>query len=375
MTPVNAIEVVGVTKSFVRHSEPAKSLKERVLTLRRNTTTRFNALDDIRFDVPMGSSIGLLGHNGSGKSTLLKCIAGTIRPSSGSVRVRGRIAALLELGAGFHPDLTGRENVFLNGSILGFSRAQIERIFDDIVEFSELGPFVDSQVKHYSSGMYARLGFAVAVNVEPQILLIDEVLAVGDEAFQRKCLDRIDRFQHEGRTLLLVTHSPDLARQICDRVVVLDHGSQVFDGDPGEAAAVYRRSLAQRGEPVPESMDRPVRIAAPEIVDRIYAPGDSLELTAAFESDRMLRGARPRLFVHANDGALAATAEDLGTVDGTSGSIKLTIHDLPFMEGRYHATIALFDDDTELDRSAAHSFDVMTAGRGVGRFRLQVTVG
>ncbi len=375
MSTVNSIEVVGVTKSFVRHSEPAKSLKERVLTLRRNTTTRFNALDDIRFVVPSGSSVGLLGHNGSGKSTLLKCIAGTIRPSSGSVRVRGRMAALLELGAGFHPDLTGRENVFLNGSILGFSRVQVERIFDDIVDFSELGPFIDSQVKHYSSGMYARLGFAVAVNVEPQILLIDEVLAVGDEAFQRKCLDRIARFQHEGRTLLLVTHSPDLARQICDRVVVLDHGSQVFDGDPGEAALVYRRSLEQRGEPVPDAIDRPVRVETPVLEDRVYTPGATLELSAVFTADRDLQGVRPRLFIHANDGALAATAEDLGTVDGSVGTIRLTIHDLPFVEGRYHASVALFDGATELDRSPTQPFDIAAPGRSVGRVRLRVTVG
>lgn len=375
MSTANAIEVAGVTKTFVRHSEPAKSLKERVLTLRRNTTTRFNALDDIRFVVPSGSSIGLLGHNGSGKSTLLKCIAGTIRPSSGSVRVRGRIAALLELGAGFHPDLTGRENVFLNGSILGFSRAQIETIFDDIVEFSELGPFIDSQVKHYSSGMYARLGFAVAVNVEPQILLIDEVLAVGDEAFQRKCLDRIARFQHEGRTLLLVTHSPDLARQICDRVVVLDHGTQVFDGDPGEAALVYRRSLEQRGEPVPDAIDRPVRVDAPAFENRVYTPGDALELSAAFSADRDLQGVCPRLFIHANDGALAATAEELGTVSGSVGTVRLTIHDLPFVEGRYHASVALYDGATELDRSPAQPFDIAAPGRNVGRVRLRVTLG
>ncbi|MGI8710627.1 MAG: ABC transporter ATP-binding protein [Acidimicrobiales bacterium] len=242
-----AIEVTEVTKSFKIYQEKAQSAKERIIKAGRNPHIDFKALDDISFEVAEGETFALLGHNGSGKSTLLKCIAGTLRPTSGRIISRGRLAALLELGAGFHPDLTGRENIYLNGSILGFSRPQVEAIFDDIVDFAELWDFIDQQVKHYSSGMYARLGFSVAINVEPEILLVDEVLAVGDEAFQRKCIDRVRKLQAEGRTILLVSHAAELVRQIADRAAVFDHGHLVDVTEPGEAIRTLRETLARRG--------------------------------------------------------------------------------------------------------------------------------
>ncbi|MEO6628819.1 MAG: ABC transporter ATP-binding protein, partial [Aquihabitans sp.] len=242
-----AIEVANVTKSFKIYQEKAQSAKERMIKIGRNPHTVFKALDDVSFEVAEGETFALLGHNGSGKSTLLKCVAGTLRPSSGRIVSRGRLAALLELGAGFHPDLTGRENIYLNGSILGFSRVQVDRIFDDIVEFAELNDFIDNQVKHYSSGMYARLGFAVAINVEPEILLVDEVLAVGDESFQRKCIDRVRQLQADGRTILLVSHAAELVRQLADRAAVLDHGHLVDVAEPGEAIRTLRETLAGRG--------------------------------------------------------------------------------------------------------------------------------
>jgi ABC-type polysaccharide/polyol phosphate transport system ATPase subunit len=242
-----AITVEHVTKSFKIFREKSQSAKERLIRVGRNPHEVFHALDDVTLEVAEGETFALLGHNGSGKSTLLKCVAGTLRPSSGRIVARGRLAALLELGAGFHPDLTGRENIYLNGSILGFSRVQIDRIFDDIVEFAELQEFIDNQVKHYSSGMYARLGFAVAINVEPEILLVDEVLAVGDEAFQRKCIDRVKQLQADGRTILLVSHAADLVRQLADRAAVLEHGTLLTVADPGEAIRVLRESLARRG--------------------------------------------------------------------------------------------------------------------------------
>lgn len=244
---VAAIEVANVTKSFKIHQEGGQSAKERLIRAGRNPHIVFKALDDVSFEVAEGETFALLGHNGSGKSTLLKCIAGTLRPSSGRVVSRGRLAALLELGAGFHPDLTGRENIFLNGSILGFSKTQVARMFDDIVEFAELSDFIDQQVKHYSSGMYARLGFSVAINVEPEILLVDEVLSVGDESFQRKCIDRVRQLQADGRTILLVSHAADLVRQIADRAAVLDHGHLVDVAEPGEAIRTLRETLARRG--------------------------------------------------------------------------------------------------------------------------------
>jgi ABC-2 type transport system ATP-binding protein len=262
-----AIEVAHVTKEFKVHQESGQSAKERLIRAGRNPHVVFKALDDVSFDVRPGETFALLGHNGSGKSTLLKCIAGTLRPTSGRVVSRGRLAALLELGAGFHPDLTGRENIFLNGSILGFSKAQVERMFDDIVAFAELEDFIDQQVKHYSSGMYARLGFSVAINVEPEILLVDEVLAVGDEAFQRKCIDRVRHLQDEGRTILLVSHAADLVRQIADRAAVLDHGHLVDVAEPGEAIRTLRETLAKRGialEPEATEADAPAAPAAPQ---------------------------------------------------------------------------------------------------------------
>jgi ABC-2 type transport system ATP-binding protein len=237
----NAVEVRGVSKRFrIQHD---KSFKERAISFGRSSHEEFYALRDIDLDIAVGSTVGLLGHNGSGKSTLLKCIAGILAPTTGSITRVEKIAALLELGAGFQQDLTGRENIFLNGSILGMSKRDLEKRFDDIVAFSELEQFIDSQVKHYSSGMYVRLGFAIAVSVEPDLLLIDEVLAVGDEAFQRKCLERVREFQREGRTIVFVTHAPDLVRQICDRAVVLDHGKVVLDGTPGEAVRSFREHL------------------------------------------------------------------------------------------------------------------------------------
>ena len=242
-----AIVVDQVTKSFKIYREKSQSAKERMIRIGRNPHDVFKALDNVSFEVAQGETFALLGHNGSGKSTLLKCVAGTLRPSQGRIVARGRLAALLELGAGFHPDLTGRENIYLNGSILGFSRTQIDRIFDDIVEFAELTDFIDNQVKHYSSGMYARLGFAVAINVEPEILLVDEVLAVGDESFQRKCIDRVRQLQADGRTILLVSHAAELVRQLADRAAVLDHGQLVDVAEPGEAIRTLRETLARRG--------------------------------------------------------------------------------------------------------------------------------
>src|SRR5471030_1345108 len=195
----------------------------------------FVALDDIDIDIEQGTTVGILGHNGSGKSTLLKCVAGILQPNEGEIVTRGRLAALLELGAGFHPELTGRENVYMNASILGLTKRDINKVFDEIVAFSELDKFIDMQVRHYSSGMYVRLGFAVAVNVEPDILLVDEVLAVGDEAFQRKCLDHVKKFQREGRTIVVVSHSPDAIRMNCGRAMVMNHGRVITVDEPGEA--------------------------------------------------------------------------------------------------------------------------------------------
>ena len=242
------ISARGVSKSF-RGSARATSLKERVLKLGHGTGERFYALRDVTLDIGSGHTVGLIGPNGSGKSTLLKILTGILRPSSGEVEVSGRVSSLLELGAGFNGELSGRDNVYLNASLLGLSRKETDGLFDSIVGFSELDDFIDNPVKHYSSGMYVRLGFAVAVHVDPDILLVDEVLAVGDEAFAKKCLDKIAEFQQEGRTILFVTHSLDLVDRICDRGIVLDHGKVVFDGDPQFATGTLRGLLGTAVSP------------------------------------------------------------------------------------------------------------------------------
>lgn len=233
MSMPEVVRVQDVSKVFKLHRDT--SVKDRVLHSSRARVEEFHALDNVSVDVRLNESVGLMGHNGSGKSTLLKIMGSIIRPTSGRVTTRGRMAALLELGAGFHQDLTGRENVFLNASILGMTRAETEAAFDDIVAFSGIEQFIDTQVKFYSSGMYVRLAFAVAVHSDPDVLLVDEVLAVGDEPFQRKCMDKIHSFQTEGRAIVLVSHSAEQVESVCTRGVVLDHGKLVFDGSTSDA--------------------------------------------------------------------------------------------------------------------------------------------
>ena len=254
------VQIEDLSKHFVIRKE--KSLKERVVNFGRSKLHKedFWALRDINLEISSGSTIGLIGPNGSGKSTLLKMIGGILQPDTGSVKIRGRLAALLELGAGFHPDLTGRENVYLNASILGLSRKQIDQHFDGIVEFSGIEKFIDTQVKFYSSGMYVRLAFAVAVHVDPDILLVDEVLAVGDEPFQRKCLERIRQFQSEGRTIVLVTHSLDQVAQFCDRAVVLERGAIVLDGTPRDALRTLRADFEEARQ---EEIERASKATGP----------------------------------------------------------------------------------------------------------------
>jgi ABC-2 type transport system ATP-binding protein len=245
-SPPVVIRISDVSKRFVIRKD--KSLKERLVNFGRSNRFKddFWALRDVNLEIVSGTTVGLVGANGSGKSTLLKAIGGIIQPTSGYVERRGRLAALLELGAGFHPDLTGRENVYLNGSILGLTRKQVESYFDSIVAFAEIEEFIDTQVKFYSSGMYVRLAFAISVHVDPDILLVDEVLAVGDEPFQKKCMDKIREFQEDGRTIVFVSHSADQVKELCDRVVVLAHGSMIFDGAPKAGIEALRKSFATK---------------------------------------------------------------------------------------------------------------------------------
>ncbi len=244
------IRVEGLSKLYRRtsaghHLRTLKSaLIERSLVTGLRPEDSIVALSDVSFTVAKGEAVGLIGSNGSGKSTLLKTVAGILRPTSGTIRVDGRVAALIELGAGFHPEISGRENIYINGAVLGLSRREIDRRFDAIVEFSGLENFIEEPVKNYSSGMYVRLGFAVAVHTDPDILMVDEVLSVGDEAFSHRCLRRIEEYLADGKTLLLVSHSLDLIEEICDRVVWLEGGELKESGLPRRVVDAYREWVA-----------------------------------------------------------------------------------------------------------------------------------
>jgi ABC-2 type transport system ATP-binding protein len=362
-----AVEVDGISKVFRLFRERPSSIKQRMFSGRMRAED-FWALRDISFEVEEGSSLGLIGHNGSGKTTLLKCIAGILRPSSGVIRYRGRVAALLELGAGFHPELTGRENVYLNASFLGLSRKDTDRVFDDIVSFAELEDFMDNQVKFYSSGMLVRLGFAVAVHVDPDILLIDEVLAVGDEAFQKRCLDRVQSFQTEGRTIVLVTHALDTVRKVCDRAVMLDHGSIHAIGQPDDVVREMRYVLLGVTDPgfVPEEGTREAEVASVELIRasgksdgpvvrddpltiqidvRTNEPVDDLDVDFA-----VLDGAT-------NHSVMAERVSGHGiAIDRFDGKkrVRFRITAFPYAAGKYWVTIGLSS------RSTGHLYHVQT---------------
>lgn len=238
--PLPRIIVDDVHKSFkLRHTH---SIKETALAAirRKPLTTDFHALDGVSFEIGEGESVALLGFNGSGKSTMLKMISGVLRPDEGKVTTRGRVAGLIEVGAGFHPDLSGRENVYLNAAILGMSKQETQEQFDSIVEFSEIEKFIDTEVKHYSSGMFLRLAFSVAIHTQLDVLLIDEILSVGDEPFQQKCLARVRELHQQGKTLVVVSHDLDMVSDLCERGVLLQDGKLRFDGPSKDAVALMR---------------------------------------------------------------------------------------------------------------------------------------
>ena len=233
------ILVDGVSKKYRWHRDKRTSIKERFARGKPEMLDEFWALKDVSLEVPAGTTFGLVGHNGSGKSTLLKLMAGIIRPTTGSIATAGRMSALLEVGAGFHPELTGRENVYLNGSILGLSRKQIDASIDGIVDFAGIGDFIDTPVKVYSSGMYVRLGFSIAVTVDPEVLLVDEIVAVGDEEFQRKCFDHLHDLHRKGTTIVLVSHSLSIVENLCQAAAWLDHGELKMLGESRSVVRGY----------------------------------------------------------------------------------------------------------------------------------------
>lgn len=247
MTREAAVIVDDVSLKYRLYKERNNSLKTALMRGRRSVHHDFWALSDVSLEVPAGSTFGLIGRNGAGKSTLLKCLARILYPDKGTITVNGRMASMLELGSGFHPELSGRENVFLNGSILGMSRKEVARKFDEIVDFSGVEKFIDQPVKNYSSGMYVRLGFAVAINVEPDILVVDEILAVGDASFQEKSKQKFLDFKKSGRTVIMVSHSTSNIREMCDTAAWIDKGRLVRIGDATEVSQAYTDATTGKG--------------------------------------------------------------------------------------------------------------------------------
>jgi len=390
-----AVDVVGVSKRFRLYHEKYQSLKERVLHAGNNPHEDFWALRDVEFTVYEGHTVGVIGRNGSGKSTLLKCVSGILQPTAGKVIVRGQLAALLELGAGFQPELSGRENIFLNASLLGMSRREIDRRFDEIVAFAELEQFIDNQVKFYSSGMYVRLGFAVAVSVDPDVLVVDEVLAVGDENFQRKCMARIREFQAEGRTILFVTHAADLVRQICDQAVVLDAGKMLFVGDANEAVRLYHDHLlvggpglgaaaGPEGEAPPAPPHRPVRITSvevehPGVGERTHIlPWEPVTVHVAFDASEPVEGLVFGIEILGSEGGLLF-ATDTEIVDrlydapAGPGRADLRFDQVPILDGSFTIKVEIRNRlGIVFDTREQPGFEVMNPGRARGTLALQL---
>lgn len=372
---VPIVRLNDVSKRFIIRKE--KSLKERIVNAARSARFKedFWALRNVTLEIESGSTIGLIGPNGSGKSTLLKAMGGIIEPTSGVVQRRGRLAALLELGAGFHQDLTGRENVYLNASILGLSRKQTDLFFDDIVDFSGIEDFIDIQVKFYSSGMYVRLAFAVAIHVDPDLLLVDEVLAVGDEAFQRKCFDKIRAFQAEGRTIVLVTHSLEQMMEFCDRGVLLNAGSVVYDGATQQATTEFRAILegrrqeevAQHGEEVLHQGQINsvfLQVEGKGSTDSVSS-GDTLVVSVEFQHHTgfeswvagiQLENALGQLVYATNTQRLGMALSPLKE----PRRIDFVLRDIPLGGGQYFISAALMDSNRIhlADKTQAVAFDV-----------------
>jgi ABC-2 type transport system ATP-binding protein len=353
-----AIVVDDVWKQFRLYDERNQSLKATVMRGRRARYREFQALKGVSFEIAEGTTFGLIGENGSGKSTLLKCIAKILRPERGTITTVGKISALLELGAGFHPELSGRENVYLNGAILGLSKKQLDARFDEIVAFAGLEEFIDSPVKNYSSGMYVRLGFSVAINVDPDILLVDEVLAVGDEAFQRKCSEKFAELKQSGKTIIVVSHALGTMRTLCDQLALLEHGNLVDVGAAGEIIDEYISDVHEDRVPDGQHGVRwgsgEGRIEHIELLDSqqrstsTVRTGDSVTFRLHYAVDQPLDKPVFGLAVYTLEGVhvTGPNTRDAGVVpdqlEGT-GFVDLVVDRMPLLRGVYDVSVSLSD--------------------------------
>jgi ABC-type polysaccharide/polyol phosphate transport system ATPase subunit len=395
-----AIRVAGVSRRFRLIHERSLTFKETVLRRRRTRGTELWALRDVDLAIEPGESVGLVGRNGSGKSTLLKLVAGIIDPTSGTVTAAGTIASMLELGAGFHPDFSGRENLYLNASILGIDDDEINARFDQIVAFAELSDFIDAPVRTYSSGMQMRLAFAVASHVRADVMLLDEVFAVGDEAFQHKCMGRMHDFRRQGGTIVFVSHDANAVESMCDRVVLLEDGRVIADGAPAQVLPRYHKLLASQDartsihadgeappEPQPAADERPDRwgsrrmtITSCRLLDEggaeasSFQSGERLVVEIAFAGEEPLAFPSVGVMIHAAEGFLCYgtnTGREKFTLDDavTGGVIRFVVPRLHLHEGRFAVTAAIGSHDESevfdwLDRWL--EFDVFASGGGIG---------
>jgi ABC-2 type transport system ATP-binding protein len=362
-----AVEVVNVSKKFRLIRERNNSLKATIMRGRRVVAEDFWALRDVSFEVYEGETFALIGENGSGKSTMLKCLTKILRPNEGAVRVNGKVSALLELGAGFHPELSGRENVFLNGAILGLPQRELKRRFDEIVDFAGVEAFIDEPVKNYSSGMYVRLAFSVAINVDPDVLFVDEVLAVGDEAFQRKSGEKFAHMRAQGKTIVLVTHSMGAVQNLCNRAAWFSHGHLMRVGRPKEVIEAYTDSVQVDRQVDDQGRSRwgsgEGRITSVELLDQAGRPADRLRggAAASFRLHYQMHKAIERplfaLSIATIDGFVVSSlsSRDVDCVPerlNGAGYVEVMFDPVRLLPGTYDLTLALTDE------TSLHAYDV-----------------
>lgn len=383
---MNAIRFDCVSKQFTLHHERPRSLQELFLDLlharRVSSKEVFRALSDVSFEIKRGEMAGIIGANGAGKSTILKLVSRILEPTSGHVEVNGRVSALLELGAGFHPDLTGRENIFLKGSILGVSRSEMARVFDDIVAFSELQRFIDVPVKNYSSGMFIRLGFSVAIHIKPEVLLVDEVLAVGDQSFQLRCMDRITEMRRQGVTIVFVTHSLRTVKSMCDRAIWLHDGMVLADGDVdhvidrytdhalshGGSGSTDSTSSSPKQAPGPEGStprrrgSREAEIVCVQLLDdqarerKRFSTGETFVARMHYVAHQRIERPVFGLAMHRADGChicgpnTGTRGYAIDAIEG-KGHVDFFVPSLPLLPGAFHFSAAIYN------QGGTHTYD------------------
>jgi len=383
VTKPGAIVAERASRTFKVYPRESRRLKDAIVARKRSRPAEVVALKDVSFEIEPGAAVGLVGRNGSGKTTLLRLISGIIKPTGGHVDIGGRVGSLLELGAGFHPDLTGRENVFLNGSIYGLKRAYLREQLDEIVAFAGLEQAIDRPVRTYSSGMYMRLGFAIAAHIDADVLLLDEVFAVGDEQFQRKCFGKIFEFKQRGGTIVFVSHDASAVERLCDRAILLRDGSVAFDGPTHDAIVRYRQQLAGDRDPAEraaglkewgsgEARIEGVELLGPEGEPRTqFLAGEPLTLRLRVNAERPVPPLRISLELRDVSGLLVAGS---GHALEEPGTVRFDVEQLPLADGRFRVRLGLTDEDGErvyhwLDD--ALEFIVYPSGESRGVVRLE----